>query len=108
MNRFRLPNHLIIEEGILNNIPVCMKDVFPDLKKAKTILVTTEHLKKLFQNIIEEMLSRSIRLRSTLPFPTRCCCPTNSLRFLGRILAASGCVLLFSVSKILIWLIVLS
>ncbi|MDO4206340.1 MAG: iron-containing alcohol dehydrogenase family protein [Lachnospiraceae bacterium] len=55
MNRFRLPNHLIIEEGILNDIPVCMKDVFPDLKNAKTILVTTEHLKKLFQNIIEEM-----------------------------------------------------
>ena len=37
MNRFRLPNHLIIEEGILNNIPVCMKDVFPDLKKAQQV-----------------------------------------------------------------------
>ena len=42
------------------------------------------------QKIMEDTLSRSIRLRSTFPSPTRCCCPTNSSKFLGLILAASG------------------
>ena len=55
MNRFRLPNHLVIEYGILNDIPNCMKDVFPDLKHSKTILVTTEHLRGLFQGIVDEI-----------------------------------------------------
>ena len=54
MNRFRLPYHLKIEEGILNNVPDCMKDVFPDLKNAKTIIVTTEHLMGLFPDIVDE------------------------------------------------------
>lgn len=55
MNRFRLPYHLKIEEGILNDVPGCMKDVFPDLKKAKTIIVTTEHLMGLFPVIVQEL-----------------------------------------------------
>ena len=29
MNRFRLPYHLVVEDGIFNNVPDCMKDVFP-------------------------------------------------------------------------------
>ena len=55
MNRFRLPNHLIIEDGILSDIPLCIKDIFPDLQNAKTILVTTEHLKGLFPGIVDEI-----------------------------------------------------
>ena len=55
MNKFRLPNHLIIEEGVLNDVPECMKDVFPDLKKAKTMIVTTEHLKGLFPDIVAKL-----------------------------------------------------
>ena len=57
MNRFRLPYHLIVEEGIFNDIPGCMKDVFPKLKSSKTILVTEENLKGLFQNILNEIQS---------------------------------------------------
>ena len=36
MNRFRLPYHLVVEEGIFGDIPECMKDVFPELRKDPT------------------------------------------------------------------------
>ncbi len=55
MNRFRLPYHLVVKEGIFNDIPECMKDVFPKLKKSKTILVTEENLKGIFQGILDEI-----------------------------------------------------
>lgn len=55
MNRFRLPYHLKIEEGILNDIPGCMKDIFPDLNRSKTMIVTTEHLMGLFPEIVQEL-----------------------------------------------------
>lgn len=57
MNRFRLPYHLIVEEGIFNDIPGCMKDVFPKLKSSKTILVTEENLKGIFQDVLAEIQS---------------------------------------------------
>ena len=56
MNRFRLPYHLIVEEGIFNDIPGAMKDVFPKLKKSRTILVTEENLKGIFQGILDEVM----------------------------------------------------
>ena len=55
MNRFRLPYHLVVEDGIFNDIPDCMKDVFPELKRSKTILVTEENLKGLFEEILDEI-----------------------------------------------------
>lgn len=55
MNRFRLPYHLVVEEGIFNDIPECMKDVFPKLKRSKTIIVTEETLKGIFQGILNEI-----------------------------------------------------
>ena len=55
MNRFRLPYHLIVEDGIFTDIPECMKDVFPELKRSKTILVTEENLKSIFQGILDEI-----------------------------------------------------
>ncbi len=55
MNRFRLPYHLIVEEGIFSDIPRCMKDVFPELKRSKTILVTEENLKGIFEGILDEI-----------------------------------------------------
>ena len=55
MNRFRLPYHLVVEEGIFNDINGCMKDVFPTLKRSKTILVTEENLKGIFQEILDEI-----------------------------------------------------
>lgn len=57
MNRFRLPYHLVVEEGIFGDIPECMKDVFPELKSSKTILVTEESLKALFQDVLTEIQS---------------------------------------------------
>ena len=56
MNRFRLPYHLIVEEGIFNDIPGAMKDVFPKLKRSKAILVTEENLKGIFQGILDEIM----------------------------------------------------
>ncbi len=55
MNRFRLPYHLIVEEGIFADIPGCMKDVFPKLKKTKTIVVTEENLKGIFGGVLDEI-----------------------------------------------------
>ena len=55
MNRFRLPYHLIVEDGIFNDIPDCMKDVFPELKRSKTILVTEGNLKEIFEGILDEI-----------------------------------------------------
>lgn len=55
MNRFRLPYHLVVEEGIFGDIPECMKDVFPELRNAKTIVVTEENLKGLFGDILDEI-----------------------------------------------------
>ena len=42
------------------------------------------------QKIMEEMLSCSMSFRSTLPLPSRCCCPTISSKLRGLIRAASG------------------
>src|SRR3989339_615378 len=45
------------------------------------------------QNIIEESSSYSMSLRNNFPLPIICSCPTNSSKFLGRILSARGSVL---------------
>ena len=55
MNRFRLPEHLIVEGGIFIDIPKAMEDVFPGLHSKKAILVTEENLKGLFETIISEI-----------------------------------------------------
>ncbi len=55
MNRFRLPYHLIVEEGIFEKIPDVMNDVIPDIHSKKAILVTEENLKGIFENIINEI-----------------------------------------------------
>src|SRR3989344_6600507 len=44
----------------------------------------------------------SIASRNGLPFPTKCSCPTNSLRLLGRILDARGSGILLEVLKTLL------
>ena len=56
MNRFRLPEHLIVEAGIFNDVPRAMEDVFPGLHGKKAILVTEENLKGLFENLISEIM----------------------------------------------------
>ncbi len=55
MNRFRLPYHLTVEEDIFNDIPGAMKDVFPKLKKSRTILVTEQNLRGIFREILDEI-----------------------------------------------------
>ena len=55
MNRFRLPNHLLVEEGIFSRIPDVMADVMPDLGKKKTILVTEENLVNIFGKVLDEI-----------------------------------------------------
>ena len=48
MNNFKLPYHLIVEEGVFDRIPDVMEDVLPGLGHKKTILVTEENLKGIF------------------------------------------------------------
>ena len=55
MNRFTLPYHLVVEEGIFSHIPDVMNDVIPDIHSKKTILVTEENLKGIFENIINDI-----------------------------------------------------
>ena len=52
MNQFRLPYHLIVDNGIFGRIPEVMQDAIPDIDKKKTIIVTEENLKGIFGNII--------------------------------------------------------
>lgn len=56
MNRFRLPYHLIVEEDVFKDIPGAMGDVFPKLSSGKTILVTEENLKGIFEGLLSEMM----------------------------------------------------
>ena len=53
MNQFRLPYHLIVDNGIFGRIPEVMGDVIPEIEKKKTIIVTEENLKKIFGSILE-------------------------------------------------------
>lgn len=55
MNRFRLPYHLIVQEGIFERVDMVMADCVPDIKKKQVIIVTEENLKQLFGGIIEEI-----------------------------------------------------
>lgn len=53
MNRFRLPYHLIVEEGIFYKVNEVMEDVFPNVTQRKTIIVTEENLKNIFTDILK-------------------------------------------------------
>lgn len=55
MNRFRLPYHLIVQEGIFEQVDVVMADCVPDIKNKKVIIVTEENLQQLFAKILEEL-----------------------------------------------------
>ena len=52
MHQFRLPYHLIVDDGIFGRIPAVMGDVIPDIDKKKTIIVTEENLKSIFGSIL--------------------------------------------------------
>lgn len=55
MNRFRLPYHLIVQEGIFEQVDSVMADCVPDIKNKKVIIVTEKNLQELFARIIGEL-----------------------------------------------------
>ena len=55
MHSFRLPYHLIVDEGIFFRIPEVMEDVIPNISELKMILVTEENLKGIFGEILDEI-----------------------------------------------------
>lgn len=55
MNNFRLPYHLIVQEGIFEHVDEVMADCVPDIKNKKVIIVTDANLQKLFGDIIEAL-----------------------------------------------------
>ncbi len=52
MHQFRLPYHLIVDEGIFGRIPLVMEDIDPTIAEKKTIIVTEENLKKIFETTL--------------------------------------------------------
>ena len=48
MNRFRLPDHLLVEEGIFSRIKDVMADREPNIDLKKALLVTDENLLKIY------------------------------------------------------------
>ncbi len=55
MHSFKLPYHLIVEEGVFDRIPDVMEDVIPSMGKKKAILVTEENLKNIFEDQLERI-----------------------------------------------------
>ena len=55
MNNFRLPYHLIVQEGIFEQVDQVMADCVPDIGNKKVIIVTDENLQKLFSGIIDAL-----------------------------------------------------
>lgn len=52
MNNFRLPYHLIVQEGIFEQVDKVMADCIPNIQEKRVIIVTDENLQKLFSQII--------------------------------------------------------
>ena len=55
MNNFRLPYHLIVQEGIFEQVDQVMSDCVPDIKDKSVIIVTDENLQKLFGSVVEAL-----------------------------------------------------
>lgn len=55
MNRFRLPYHLLVEEGIFTRVNEVMSDCVPGIEHKKAIIVTDENLQKLFTATLNEL-----------------------------------------------------
>ncbi|SEQ42287.1 glycerol-1-phosphate dehydrogenase [NAD(P)+] [Lachnospiraceae bacterium RM5] len=53
MNSFKLPYHLIVDEGVFGRIPKVMNDVIPGIENKKTIIVTESTLKGIFSEILD-------------------------------------------------------
>lgn len=55
MNRFRLPYHLLVEEGIFSRVNEVMSDCVPDIDSKKVVIVSDENLEKLFSDTIHDI-----------------------------------------------------
>ncbi len=57
MNRFRLPDHLLVEEGIFSRIKDVMADREPKIDLKKALLVTDENLSKIYADMLSTIRS---------------------------------------------------
>lgn len=55
MNRFRLPYHLLVEEGIFTRVNEVMSDCVPGIGNKKAIIVTDQTLQGLFPDTLQEL-----------------------------------------------------
>ena len=55
MNNFRLPYHLIVQEGIYEQVDKVMADYVPDINNKKVIIVTDGNLQQLFGKLISAL-----------------------------------------------------
>ena len=53
MNHFRLPYHLLVEEGIFARVNEVMSDCVPGIDSKKVVIVTDQNLQKLFPDTRE-------------------------------------------------------
>ena len=51
MNNFRLPYHLIVQEGIFEHVDEVMADCVPGIKNKKVIIVTDANLQKVAHTV---------------------------------------------------------
>lgn len=57
MNRFRLPDHLLVEEGVFARIKEVMADRCKDIEFKKALLVTDENLAKIYSDTVDVICS---------------------------------------------------
>lgn len=55
MNRFRLPYHMLVEEGIFTRVNEVMSDCVPGIENKKVIIVTDRNLQGLFPDTLQEL-----------------------------------------------------
>ena len=55
MNRFRLPYHLLIEEGIYAHVDEVMSDCVPEIGSKKAVIVTDKNLQGLFPDTLRDL-----------------------------------------------------
>ncbi len=55
MNSFKLPYHLIVEEGIYDRIDEVMSDYIPNIGRKKAIIVSEDNLVNIFKDIVAKL-----------------------------------------------------
>lgn len=55
MNRFHLPYHLLVEEGIFSRVNEVMSDCVPGIDNKKVVVVSDENLKNLFSDTLNDI-----------------------------------------------------